>query len=221
MAKRTLPGLGLTGFWGTGASGWGDENDENLRRVSALAQLVVESRTAALPTSPADGVIHIVPSGGNANQIAVRDEGQWVYIVPQNGWRAYDKAAAQEIVYTGSGWQVMGEDTAFGVSFSSIGTPAADSYMWTFISPGVFSLPSGLSTSRGYAATPPTAATSFSIRKNGSVAGTMTFEASANVATFAMASATGFVAGDRLQLLAPADLNGIADIAATLIGQAG
>lgn len=66
MAARTLPGLGLTGFWPYRSSGWNVGMDNNLRLISALTCLVVDSITAALPGSPADGVITVDPAAGAA-----------------------------------------------------------------------------------------------------------------------------------------------------------
>ena len=39
MAERTLPGLGLTGFWDLGANNWKGGMDLNLRKLSLLVQL--------------------------------------------------------------------------------------------------------------------------------------------------------------------------------------
>lgn len=104
MAKRTLPGLGLTGFWPLGQDGWNDENDANLRLLSAVVQGAVLSRTTALPGSPTNGNIHIVPSGGDANKIAVRDDGAWVYLIPAAGWRVWVVDDARFAYFDGSTW---------------------------------------------------------------------------------------------------------------------
>lgn len=80
MAERTLPGLGLTGFWPLGADGWKDEMDENLRILSGVSQLSVLSQTTALPGSPTNGDIYIVPDDAPSfgGQVAIRDDGAWV-----------------------------------------------------------------------------------------------------------------------------------------------
>jgi Protein of unknown function (DUF2793). len=88
MPSRILPGIGLNGFWGLGEQ-WKVGGDENWLKLSVLAQLVVESATAALPSSPDDGYIAIVPNGAEAGKIAVRDNGEWVYLEPINGMRAW------------------------------------------------------------------------------------------------------------------------------------
>ena len=104
MAKRTLPGLGLTGFWPLGTDGWNDENDANLRLLSAVVQGKALSRTTALPGSPTDGDIYIVPSGGDEHKIAVRDDGAWVLITPQAGYRMWIVDANKFAYFNGTIW---------------------------------------------------------------------------------------------------------------------
>ena len=106
MAPRTLPGLGLSGFWTLGEDNWKDANDVNLRTLSALTQPVVLSRVTALPGSPTDGDIYIVPdgAGSNPNEIAIRDNGAWVYLVPEEGWTAYVADANENVQFNGTDW---------------------------------------------------------------------------------------------------------------------
>ena len=106
MAERTLPGLGLTGFWPLGADGWKDEMDANLRLLSAVAQLSVISRTTNLPGSPSDGDIYIVPDAAPefGGQIAIRDAGAWVYVPPTNGMRAWVQDDAEVVIRSGASW---------------------------------------------------------------------------------------------------------------------
>lgn len=79
--------------------------------------------------------------------------------------------------------------------------------------------PAGLTNSRATADVAATGASAvWSIRKNNVQFGTMTFATGASTATFAAATATGFVAGDILTLVAPnprnATLSGIAGVLA-------
>jgi hypothetical protein len=55
MPSRTLPGLGLTGFWDLGSDGWKPDMDANLRMLSALVQAKATSRTTELPEEPSNG----------------------------------------------------------------------------------------------------------------------------------------------------------------------
>lgn len=105
--ERALPGLGLLGFWDPFSSGWDTGMDENLRKLSALVQPYVLSRVASLPGSPTNGDVHIVTTGGNANDVALRDNGSWVYLTPGEGWVVYDRDTDEYIKFTGSAWEPM------------------------------------------------------------------------------------------------------------------
>lgn len=85
--ERTLPGIALRAFHTPGSDDWNDTYDPDLRKLSVLVQPAVISRTTNLPASPVNGNIYIVPTGQtNANQIAVRDDGEWIYYVPNKGF---------------------------------------------------------------------------------------------------------------------------------------
>lgn len=108
MAERTLPGLGLTGFWDLGANNWKGGMDLNLRKLSLLVQLSVLSMTTALPsTGLADGMIYIIPSGGDAKKIAIRDNGAWVNYDPTEGMVAWVKDTDKFVKYDGTNWVNM------------------------------------------------------------------------------------------------------------------
>jgi len=84
---------------------------------------------------------------------------------------------------------------------------------------GTVKFPTGLTGSQGTAGLAATATTTYSIRKNGSNAGTMVFAAGATTATFTMASATTFMAGDVLTIVAPVSPDAtLANLAWTLVG---
>lgn len=105
MASRTLPGLGLKGFWGAGFNGWGDENDANLRLLSAVSQLTVLSITTSLPGSPSNGDIYIIPVGDeDEGKVAVRDDDNWVLFTPEEGWRAWIQDLDVLVIYDGAAW---------------------------------------------------------------------------------------------------------------------
>lgn len=104
MTERILPGIGLTGYWDQGAP-WKVGGDQNWLKSSVLTQLAVESATTSLPASPLNGVIYIVPVGeANANQIAARDNGAWVYMPPQEGWTAYVRDTGVLMSFDGAAW---------------------------------------------------------------------------------------------------------------------
>lgn len=110
MASRKLPGIGLNGGWSLGEA-WKAGGDENWLMLSVLSQLIVASATAALPGTPSDGYVAIVPSGTNAKKIAVRDNSVWVYYDPIEGMDAWVKDTNMHMRYRSGAWV---EETAGG-----------------------------------------------------------------------------------------------------------
>lgn len=102
--ERALPGLGLFGFWTLGSNGWKDQNDSNLRLLSALVQPRVNSLVAAVPGSPSNGDIHILTDAPNQHAIAIRDNDAWVYVTPAEGWLAYDIGTNCYYRFSGTAW---------------------------------------------------------------------------------------------------------------------
>jgi hypothetical protein len=89
-----------------------------------------------------------------------------------------------------------------------------------YIFAGTVTFPAGLAGSYGIGQTAATNSTSYSIQRNGTPVGTMNFAAAATVATFTMASATAFSAGDLLTVVAPASPDpSLAGLAWTLVGK--
>lgn len=104
MTARTLPGIGLTGDIDQGAP-WKVAGDRNWLLSSVLTQLAVESATTSLPVSPLNGVIYIVPAAdANANQVAARDNGAWVYFPPFEGLTAYVRDTNTLMNFDGAAW---------------------------------------------------------------------------------------------------------------------
>lgn len=104
MPPRTLPGAGLSGFAPKGDGNWNTWADANWRIISALLQCRVKSVVASVPGAPVNGDMHIVTSGANANAIAIRDNGAWIYIAPQVGWRVFNTANSLLYQFRGDLW---------------------------------------------------------------------------------------------------------------------
>lgn len=223
MPQRTLPGLGLTGFWDLGFDGWNTENDVNLRLLSALVQPRVISRTTSLPGSPTNGDIYIVPdgAGSNPNEIAIRDNGAWVYIVPAEGFTAYVADANENVQFDGTDWvEFAGGTGSVEFSFFAGGIFDATELLFRHVVTQDFTLPSGLTGSRGSSALAATASAALSIKKNGSEVGTATWSAAGTTATMAMASPTSFSAGDVLSVTGPVTPDAtLGDVSVSLVGE--
>ena len=105
------------------------------------------------------------------------------------------------------------------VSGSWPGSPAASQIVERYIFATAVTFPAGFAGSYAASGIAATAATTFTIAKNGSAIGTMQFAASGSSASFAMASATTFAPGDLLTIAAPATPDAtLANLAWTLAG---
>lgn len=106
MAQRTLPNVGLVGFWDLGYDGWKDEMDANLLWLSVLTQGRFSDQVADLPGSPSAGDIVVLAAahGTHPNEIAVYDGGTWKYKVPLVGWRLYNVTLGIYQSYNGTIW---------------------------------------------------------------------------------------------------------------------
>lgn len=98
------------------------------------------------------------------------------------------------------------------------GVPATSTVLIRRVFTRSVEFPAGLPFSQGYAGTAPNAETDFDIQRNGVSIGTMRFANGANTATFIAASDTTFSAGDRLEVISPANLNTLANLTYTLVG---
>lgn len=105
MGKRPLPGLGLTAYFGDGADEWGDDMDANIRTLSVMTQLRVESRTTPLPESPNAPLVYIIPTGEpDAGHISFYDDGAWRTVAPESGFTAFVKDETNTVYFNGTEW---------------------------------------------------------------------------------------------------------------------
>lgn len=107
--ERTVPGLGLTAFYDVHTSGWKPGMDANIQKLSALCQCTVKSRVTSLPGSPTDGDEYIVPhgAGSHPDEIAIRDNGAWVYFTPTEGWLVWLQDENILVYWSGTAWSPL------------------------------------------------------------------------------------------------------------------
>lgn len=110
MAQRTLPGLGLTGYWPLGYDGWKDEMDVNLRLLSLICQASFIDFVSAEPGSPTDGDIYIFTTGANSNKFLIQDDGDWAYIAARKGTIAFNETTGKYYSFDGDAWNPLTAD---------------------------------------------------------------------------------------------------------------
>ena len=147
--------------------------------------------------------------------------GQTIYLkfpsanIVGGGAQSLASVPAYTYTVTGSGKASV----ATTVSGSYAGPTTANLVVQRFVFAGTVMFPAGLTGSQGTAGVAATATTTYSIKKNGTNVGTMVFAAGAVIATFSMPSATTFMAGDILTVVAPASPDAtLANLAWTLVG---
>jgi hypothetical protein len=93
-------------------------HNEALKVLDAVVQLTVEDRSLSVPpTTPAEGARYVVAAGaggawaGQEAKLAVYDVGSWLFLTPQAGWRAYDLAQGQTVLFENGSWQVLLPET--------------------------------------------------------------------------------------------------------------
>jgi hypothetical protein len=99
------------------------------------------------------------------------------------------------------------------------GTPSDNEVFWGFIFTEAMTLPAALAGSQFRADVAPSGGgVGFTLHKNGgSSLGTITFADASNTATVSFATATSFAAGDRLEIIAPADNHSIGELFISLL----
>jgi hypothetical protein len=105
------------------------------------------------------------------------------------------------------------------VSGSQAGSATASLVVQRYVFADTVTFPAGLIGSQGTAGVPAATTATYHISKNGTTVGTMVFAAGATTATFAMGSATAYLAADILTVVAPASPDAtLANLAWNFVG---
>jgi hypothetical protein len=105
------------------------------------------------------------------------------------------------------------------VSGSQPGSATASLVVQRYVFADTVTFPAGLIGSQGTAGVPATTTATYHVSKNGTTVGAMVFAAGATTATFTMSSATTYLAGDILTVVAPTSPDAtLANLAWTLVG---
>jgi len=85
--------------------------NEALSRADAVAQMRLKARVAVTPPVALNGAAFGIGTGatgdwaGHDGEVAVQANGGWVFLTPKTGWRGWDEATAEAVVYDGAEWQ--------------------------------------------------------------------------------------------------------------------
>jgi hypothetical protein len=224
MPARTLPNLGLQAFFDPGESGWDDEVSLNFLLLSVLVQGGVISTVSATPGSPTNGEVYLLAGDHptEPNQIAIRDNDEWIYVTPQEGWRIYDRDAGELVLFDGAAWIAFssgGGSTPYSVPIGFTFAPEESEVLLISVFAEDVTFPDDWAGSQAAVGVNPTATVALSISKNGSPVGSISI-ATSGVVTFAT---TGdevvFAPGDVISVTAPETVDStIANCAFTLLG---
>lgn len=222
MPARTLPGLGLRGFWGDGENGWGTFHSEDLRVLSALVQGRFIDKVDALPGSPPDGNIYVCSDiePTNPDKVAIRDNGAWVFLTPAEGWELYNTTQNYRMKYDGASWIEVKAASGYAIGGFFNAHPLASEFILRHIFAEPVAFLDDFGGSRGRVGTNPAALFTMTVLKNGAAAGSIAVS-TGGVFTFSTTGgAISFVAGDYLEVQAPAIIDAsIENAAFTLLGE--
>lgn len=216
--QRTLPNLGLTGFWDLGSADWKPGMDSNLLKLSVVTNIRAASRTDSLPGTGLSGDVYINPTDGKIN---AWDAGAWVVFDPLPGWIAYVIDEELSVIFDGASWVSLTSLVPFQLGVFAPGKPDAGEVILSWVFVGAVTFPANFSGSACSAGTNPTASWSANIKKNGTTIGTLGISTS-GVVTFSTtgAVAVSFSVGNTLSIVAPTPQDStLADLSITLTGK--
>ncbi|PZU84081.1 MAG: hypothetical protein DI527_23175 [Chelatococcus sp.] len=97
--------------------------NDALTRLDALVHLVVDSRSETVPPAlPTELSAYIVPPGATGvfadrtDQIALYEDGGWIFLVPRTGWQAWVADEAEHHLWTGTEWRRASPLSSLGAS---------------------------------------------------------------------------------------------------------
>jgi len=213
----------LKGDWALGEDNWKDENDVNLLTLSTLVQARVLNCVTVLPAG-VEGAVYLCKSdhATKPNNVAVYDEGAWVYYAPFEGMAVYDLTSKSVKRYDGAAWRTVATNR-YRLAFSiENNAPLAGEVLLrhVFVAAVTFAddfagsvarLPPGGGN--------PAANQVFSIKHNNVAVGTLTISTTGVVTWATTAAALTVAIGDELRIEAPVAVDAaIIGMSATLLG---
>src|ERR1700712_3469294 len=88
-------------------------HNEALQRLDAIVQLTINAEQSGPPGAPDEGVCYLIASGatgiwtGKSGQLAFRQDGAWIYLQPQPGWRAWFESDNRLRAFHSGSWSEL------------------------------------------------------------------------------------------------------------------
>lgn len=104
-------------------------HNEALQRLDAIVQLTIAAEQSTPPGSPDEGTCYLIASAatdawaGKSGQLAVRQDGAWIFLQPQRGWRAWFESDSRLRVFHAGTWSEP--DLPSNGAFSTLGINAS------------------------------------------------------------------------------------------------
>lgn len=209
MAARTVPGLGLRAFWPDGENAWGTFHSQDIRLLSALVNCKVIDIVDATPAAPADGDIYLFSAvhPTNPNDIAIRDNGAWVFVEPNEGFNLWVADENVKYDFDGATWAVRAGSTPrpFILGTYFVTCPPSGEVLIDLPFTVAVDFAALWAGAVGSVLVNPTASYVLDIRKG--TPGAFTSVGTVTISTagvFTFAGTADFAIGDRFRLVAPA-----------------
>jgi hypothetical protein len=164
----------------------------------------------------------VVNAGATALEFGTPAAGATTFLALTDSPDSYVGQAGKGVVVNGAatGLEFTTATTgSYDLGLTWAGTLPASQVLMRYPFPRGVDFPMGLTGSRGVSAVAATVLTTLDLRKNGTSVGSVQWAAAGTTATFIMASATSFAAGDILTVHAPASADAtLADLGLSLAG---
>jgi len=85
--------------------------NEALAILDGITHAAVEGELASPPATPPDGQAWLIGAGasgewaGRTGQVALRQSGQWLFLLPRDGLKVLDRSTGQDRRRAGGAWQ--------------------------------------------------------------------------------------------------------------------
>lgn len=221
---------------------WAEPMNEQIIRTATTLQASCKSKTTALPTSGVEGDIYINPSDGKINVwvdarpldlVGTMAPAEWYVLAPAPGFLIFVEDELTFCVYTGGAWvevwdlnnthRVVEREMTFHVPYRI----REDAVLFQYCAGTEFTIPAGAAGSGASLDVAPSAPISFSIRRNNSTIGTISFASGSTtgvvsvpsqVVVHPVAEENMYVQANTLSVVSPVSVAGAEGLSVSIKG---